>query len=109
MEFIMFMKQTKSGNSIFCNSVVKVNLLLLAGLAGHIATVNPALAHSQSGPNSPTTFVAAAQAPLSTKSIVAMVPCAGDASEGCALGATLRETPLNQSELDWLFKFGGPH
>ena len=55
----MFMKQTKSGKSTFCNSAVKVNLLLLTGLVGHIATVNPAFAHSQSGPNSPTTFMAA--------------------------------------------------
>ena len=105
----MFMKQTKSGNSIFCHAAVKVNLLLLTGLVSHIAVGNPAFAHSQSGPNSPTTFMAAAQAPLSTESIVAMVPCAGDASEGCALGATPRETPLDKSELDWLFKFGGPH
>ena len=97
MEIIMFTDNLKSG------------AWFATGMAVFVASSNLAFANSPTSSGMQTTPSASASAPKTEPSIVAIVEhCISGTVDHCFVDVTQRQIQLDQSELDWVLKFGGP-
>ena len=88
----------------------KSSTWLTLGLATFVLGSNLAFANSPTNPARQTTSSATVIASEAKPSIVAIVEhCISGTVDHCFVDVTRREIQLDQSELDWVFKFGGAH
>jgi hypothetical protein len=98
MEIIMFTDNLKS------------SAWFAIGMAVFVASSNLAFADSLTNPGKQTTSSVSVIASETKPYIVAIVEhCVSGTVDHCFVDVTRRQIQLDQSELNWVLKFGGPH